>query len=81
MTPATGVRAITLTPASTPTLPNGGHERRADVVIITLAQHRPLDLHRCARRVTVRHYFFTLNRLFGRHRQPYVDIIQATGHR
>jgi cellulose synthase/poly-beta-1,6-N-acetylglucosamine synthase-like glycosyltransferase len=26
---------------------------------------------------TVRHYFFTLNRLFGRHRQPYVDIIQA----
>lgn len=23
---------------------------------------------------TVRHYFFTLNRLFGRHRQPYVDI-------
>ncbi len=26
---------------------------------------------------TLRHYFFTLNRLFGRHRQPYVDIIQA----
>ena len=26
---------------------------------------------------TVRHYFFTLNRLFGRHRQPYVDVIQA----
>jgi cellulose synthase/poly-beta-1,6-N-acetylglucosamine synthase-like glycosyltransferase len=24
---------------------------------------------------TVRHYFFTLNRLFGRHRQPYVDIV------
>jgi cellulose synthase/poly-beta-1,6-N-acetylglucosamine synthase-like glycosyltransferase len=23
---------------------------------------------------TVRHYIFTLNRLFGRHRQPYVDI-------
>lgn len=23
---------------------------------------------------TVRHYVFTLNRLFGRHRQPYVDI-------
>lgn len=23
---------------------------------------------------TVRHYFFTLNRLFGRHRQPYVDV-------
>lgn len=23
---------------------------------------------------TIRHYFFTLNRLFGRHRQPYVDI-------
>jgi cellulose synthase/poly-beta-1,6-N-acetylglucosamine synthase-like glycosyltransferase len=23
---------------------------------------------------TVRHYLFTLNRLFGRHRQPYVDI-------
>lgn len=26
---------------------------------------------------TVRHYFFTLNRIFGRHRQPFVDIIQA----
>ena len=26
---------------------------------------------------TLRHYFFTLNRLFGRHRQPYVDIVQA----
>lgn len=26
---------------------------------------------------TLRHYFFTLNRLFGRHRQPYVDVIQA----
>lgn len=26
---------------------------------------------------TVRHYFFTLNRLFGRHRQPYVDIVHA----
>ena len=26
---------------------------------------------------TIRHYFFTLNRLFGRHRQPFVDIIQA----
>jgi cellulose synthase/poly-beta-1,6-N-acetylglucosamine synthase-like glycosyltransferase len=26
---------------------------------------------------TVRHYFFTLNRLFGRHRQPFVDVIQA----
>ncbi len=26
---------------------------------------------------TARHYFFTLNRLFGRHRQPYVDVIQA----
>lgn len=26
---------------------------------------------------TARHYFFTLNRLFGKHRQPYVDIIQA----
>lgn len=24
---------------------------------------------------TARHYFFTLNRLFGRHRQPYVDIV------
>jgi cellulose synthase/poly-beta-1,6-N-acetylglucosamine synthase-like glycosyltransferase len=24
---------------------------------------------------TIRHYFFTLNRLFGRHRQPYVDIV------
>jgi len=23
---------------------------------------------------TIRHYLFTLNRLFGRHRQPYVDI-------
>ncbi|MBS1241030.1 MAG: putative glycosyltransferase, partial [Gemmatimonadetes bacterium] len=23
---------------------------------------------------TVRHYIFTLNRVFGRHRQPYVDI-------
>jgi cellulose synthase/poly-beta-1,6-N-acetylglucosamine synthase-like glycosyltransferase len=23
---------------------------------------------------TLRHYFFTLNRLFGRHRQPFVDI-------
>ena len=23
---------------------------------------------------TIRHYIFTLNRLFGRHRQPYVDI-------
>ena len=27
--------------------------------------------------VTERHYFFTLNRLFGRHRQPYVDVVQA----
>ncbi|HJR36044.1 MAG TPA: glycosyltransferase family 2 protein [Gemmatimonadales bacterium] len=27
---------------------------------------------------TVRHYLFTLNRLFGRHRQPYVDIGTAT---
>lgn len=26
---------------------------------------------------TLRHYFFTLNRLFGRHRQPFVDIMQA----
>lgn len=26
---------------------------------------------------TVRHYLFTLNRLFGRHRQPYVDIGSA----
>ena len=26
---------------------------------------------------TARHYFFTLNRLFGRHRQPFVDVIQA----
>jgi len=26
---------------------------------------------------TLRHYFFTLNRLFGRHRQPFVDVIQA----
>lgn len=26
---------------------------------------------------TLRHYFFTLNRLFGRHRQPYVDVIEA----
>lgn len=26
---------------------------------------------------TLRHYFFTLNRLFGRHRQPYVDVMQA----
>ena len=26
---------------------------------------------------TVRHYWFTLNRLFGRHRQPYVDIGSA----
>lgn len=26
---------------------------------------------------TVRHYAFTLNRLFGRHRQPYVDIGMA----
>lgn len=26
---------------------------------------------------TLRHYFFTLNRLFGRHRQPFVDILQA----
>lgn len=24
---------------------------------------------------TARHYFFTLNRLFGKHRQPYVDIV------
>ena len=27
---------------------------------------------------TVRHYLFTLNRLFGRQRQPYLDIEQAT---
>lgn len=27
---------------------------------------------------TIRHYIFTLNRLFGRHRQPYVDIGTAT---
>ena len=26
---------------------------------------------------TLRHYFFTLNRLFGKHRQPFVDILQA----
>jgi|APMI01.1.fsa_nt_gi cellulose synthase/poly-beta-1,6-N-acetylglucosamine synthase-like glycosyltransferase len=26
---------------------------------------------------TLRHYFFTLNRLFGQHRQPFVDVIQA----
>ena len=26
---------------------------------------------------TIRHYIFTLNRLFGRHRQPYVDIGSA----
>lgn len=26
---------------------------------------------------TLRHYFFTLNRLFGRHRQPFVDVLQA----
>jgi cellulose synthase/poly-beta-1,6-N-acetylglucosamine synthase-like glycosyltransferase len=26
---------------------------------------------------TLRHYFFTLNRLFGRHRQPFVDVVQA----
>lgn len=26
---------------------------------------------------TLRHYFFTLNRLFGKHRQPYVDVVQA----
>lgn len=26
---------------------------------------------------TLRHYFFTLNRLFGKHRQPYVDVIRA----
>lgn len=26
---------------------------------------------------TARHYFFTLNRLFGRHRQPYVDVTIA----
>ena len=26
---------------------------------------------------TARHYFFTLNRLFGRHRQPYVDVTVA----
>ena len=27
---------------------------------------------------TIRHYLFTLNRLFGRHRQPYVDIGTAS---
>lgn len=27
---------------------------------------------------TSRHYVFTLNRLFGRHRQPYVDVTVAT---
>ena len=27
---------------------------------------------------TIRHYVFTLNRLFGRHRQPYVDIGTAS---
>ncbi|MEO8449537.1 MAG: glycosyltransferase family 2 protein [Gemmatimonadota bacterium] len=27
---------------------------------------------------TARHYLFTINRLFGRHRQPYVDIGTAT---
>lgn len=26
---------------------------------------------------TARHYFFTLNRLYGRHRQPYVDVTMA----
>jgi cellulose synthase/poly-beta-1,6-N-acetylglucosamine synthase-like glycosyltransferase len=26
---------------------------------------------------TARHYFFTLNRLFGHHRQPFVDVLQA----
>lgn len=26
---------------------------------------------------TARHYFFTLNRLFGKHRQPFVDVLQA----
>lgn len=26
---------------------------------------------------TLRHYFFTLNRLFGKHRQPFVDILEA----
>ena len=26
---------------------------------------------------TGRHYFFTLNRLFGKHRQPFVDVLQA----
>ena len=26
---------------------------------------------------TVRHYFFTLNRLFGRHRQPFIDVVEA----
>jgi cellulose synthase/poly-beta-1,6-N-acetylglucosamine synthase-like glycosyltransferase len=26
---------------------------------------------------TTRHYFFTLNRLFGKHRQPFVDVLQA----
>jgi cellulose synthase/poly-beta-1,6-N-acetylglucosamine synthase-like glycosyltransferase len=27
---------------------------------------------------TARHYFFTLNRLFGRHRQPFVDVHTAS---
>jgi cellulose synthase/poly-beta-1,6-N-acetylglucosamine synthase-like glycosyltransferase len=27
---------------------------------------------------TIRHYLFTLNRLFGRHRQPYVDVGTAS---
>ena len=26
---------------------------------------------------TGRHYLFTLNRLFGRNRQPYVDVTEA----
>jgi cellulose synthase/poly-beta-1,6-N-acetylglucosamine synthase-like glycosyltransferase len=26
---------------------------------------------------TLRHYFFTLNRLFGRHRQPFIDVVEA----
>jgi cellulose synthase/poly-beta-1,6-N-acetylglucosamine synthase-like glycosyltransferase len=26
---------------------------------------------------TARHYFFTLNRLFGRHRQPFIDVVEA----
>lgn len=26
---------------------------------------------------TFRHYYFTLNRLFGRHRQPFVDVVRA----